>query len=283
MEGKVAIITESASNIPANLAAELDIYVLPLKLNWAGESLRDGLDITAAEVYERQTESDYFPQTNTFTPGEMFEVIDRLSDRYEALIAILLPNELTSSIEVANLVNDMEPALPLHIIDSRTAAMAQGFIVLEAARAAKSGSSVDDVLAKARGMIGRVHFLAAIQTLKYLHQSGRVNWAQAALSSALQITPIIGIRPGAAVIDSFGRPRTWGRACQRLLDLMRDDIDDKPVHIAVSHVRHQETAHQLAADIEEQFDTREIYINYLTPVMGAVSGPMVALSYYSDQ
>lgn len=161
--------------------------------------------------------------------------------------------------------------------------MAQGFIILETARAAKAGSSVNEVIAKAREMIGRVHLIADIQTLKYLHQSGRVNWAQALLSSALQITPIIGIRPSSALIDSFGRPRTWGRACQRLLEHMVNDVKGKPVHVAVSHVRHEETARQLAATIELQFEIREIYINHLTPVMGAVSGPMVALSYYCDE
>lgn len=96
MDNKVVIITESAANIPDQLAADLDICVLPLKLNWAGESLRDGIDITAEEVYKRQQESNYFPRTNTITPREMLEAVDQLSDRYTAAVAILLPNEFTS-------------------------------------------------------------------------------------------------------------------------------------------------------------------------------------------
>jgi DegV family protein with EDD domain len=283
MNNQVAIVTESASNLPGQLVEQYNISVLPLKLNWGDETLLDGVDISSEEVYRRQRDEDYFPKTNTFSPGELKLLIEDLAGWASEVLAILTSGKLTTSVQIANLVQTMELPVPLHVIDSRTAAMAQGFVVLEAARAAAEGLKIEKVLTIASNMAARVHFLGAIETLKYLHRMGRVSWPQAALGSVLKITPIIALRPGDGEISGISQPRTWNRACERLIKLMAQDIGDSPVHVAVSHVRHEESASEIAEEIQDQFDVEELYINHLTPVMGAASGPILALSYYGDE
>jgi DegV family protein with EDD domain len=261
------------------LVERYNISVLPLKLNWGDETLLDGVDISAEEIYRRQRDEDYLPQTNTFSPGELKLLIEDLAGRSSEVLAILISEKLTASVQNANLVQAMELPLPLHVIDSRTAAMAQGFVVLEAARAAAEGLSIGKVITRANNIVARVHFLGAIETLKYLHRMGRVSWPQAALGSALKITPIIALRPGDGVVTGISRPRSWNRACELLLKLMAQDVGDTPVHVAVSHVRHEKSASKFSEKIQDQFGVEELYINHLTPVMGAASGPILALSY----
>ncbi len=96
-------------------------------------------------------------------------------------MAIFLPHELSGTIEAAQMVKQIAPTLPLHIVDSCNAAMAEGFVVLEAARAAAAGATVDQVLARAREMIPRVQVMATIETLEYMRRGGRLGAASAFL------------------------------------------------------------------------------------------------------
>jgi len=171
----------------------------------------------------------------------------------------------------------------LHVVDSRTAAMAQGFIVLEAARAATAGATVEQVVARAQEMIPRVQVLAALETLEYLHRGGRIGTASAFLGSMLQMKPIVGIPPGHGTVVGIARPRTWRRAVARMVELMTEQVGDRPVYVAVSHGDHEEeAAAAVAEELQRRFDVRELYTTYFTPVMGAHTGPVLSVSFYAD-
>jgi DegV family protein with EDD domain len=279
---EIAVIAESSCNLPPELVQQFGIHILPLRLCWQGESLRDGLDISAEEVYRRQETEDYTPRTATISPGELLEAVNSLAGQAEAAVAVLLSSKLTSSVEVAHLVRAMDPAIPLHVVDSRTAAMAQGFVTLAAARAAREGAGVESVVQQAQAMIGRVHFFAVLDTLKYLRRLGRVSLPVALAASALQIKPLIALRPGHGQVSSAGRPRTWPRAQARMLDLVAREAAGRPMHAAVSHGNRPESAEEVAAKLRARCDVRELYINHLTPVMGAAAGPTVAITFYAD-
>lgn len=283
MMGKVAVIAESSCNLPAELIEAHGIHILPLRLCWQGEALRDGIDISAEEVYRRQEAEDYLPTTATINPAELLTLVNSLAGDADAAVAILLSQELTSSIGVANLVQGMDPAVPLHVIDSRTAAMAQGFVVLEAARAAEGGADVQTVIGRAEEIAGRVHFFAVLETLKYLRRLGRVSLPAALAASTLQMKPIIALLPGAGVVSSVARPRTWRKALKKLMALVDEEIGDRPVHAAVSHGNRLAAAESVAEQMQARFDVRELYVNHLTPVMGVAAGPVVAVAFYTEE
>lgn len=280
--GNIAIVTESASNIPPELAKEFNIHILPMTMVWQNEILRDGIDITPQEFYAKQRMGNFSPTTTAIAPGELLDLFRKLAAESEAIVAILLSAELTSTVEIAQMVHKMEPSLPLHIIDSQTAAMAQGFIVLEAARAAASGAAVEEVIATAEDMIGRVHLIAALETLKYLRRGGRIGGASAFMGSMLQLKPIIGIPPGQGKVIPFARPRTWNRAIEEMLESMADIVGDQQVHVAIIHGDRDEDADRLAKELTDRFDVCELYKSYLTPVMGAHAGPVLGVAFYVD-
>jgi DegV family protein with EDD domain len=217
------------------------------------------------------------------SPGELLELVNSLAGRYEVVVAVLLSSKLTSSVQVARLVQAMDPAVPLQVVDSRTAAMAQGFVTLAAARAAEDGADAQTVVREAEEMIGRVHFFAALETLKYLRRLGRVSLPLALAAGALQIKPLIALRPGEGEVSSAGRPRTWHKALDRMLALVAEEADGRPMHAAISHGNRPESAEEVAEKLRARFDVRELIINHLTPVMGAAAGPTVAITFYTDE
>lgn len=269
--------------MPPEVVQAYNIYILPLRLTWQGESLRDGVDITAEEVYRRQEIEDFMPKTSAINPEDFLELARVALGQAESVVAIMLSSKLTSSVNVARLVQELDPDLPLHVVDSHTAAMAQGFVVLEAARAAAAGESVEEVIARAEEIASRVHLVAALETLKYLHRLGRVGASVAQLGEVLRIKPVIAIRPGEGTVVSQVRPRTWHKALDSLVESMAETAGDGPSHAWVSHANHEEAAKSVANEIRRRFDPRELYFNHLTPVMGAVAGPAVAVAFYTGE
>ena len=127
-----------------------------------------------------------------------------------------------------------------------------------------------------------MQLLATLETLEYLRRGGRIGTAAAFLGSMLQMKPIVGIPPGHGTVVGIARPRTWRRAVKRMVELMAEQMDGQPVHVAISHGNRQEEAAGLAEELQHRFDVRELYITYFTPVMGAHAGPVLSVSFYAD-
>ena len=160
--------------------------------------------------------------------------------------------------------------------------MAQGFVVLEAARTAARGGTVDEVIARANEMVGRVHLIAILETLKYLRRGGRISSTAALMGSMLQLKPIISIPPGKGKVIPLGRPRTWSKAIDELLLSMAEITGDRPVYVAIIHGDREEKAAALALEIEKRFNVKEMFFSYLTPVMGAHAGPVLGVAFHAE-
>ena len=279
----VTVVTDSVANLPADVTEKYGIPIVPLRIVWDGEVFRDGVDITPQEFYVRLQEDKRMPTTSTIAPEELLQVLRPLAEEGKSIVAIFLAHELSATVDVAQKVQLLAPTLPLHVVDSRTAAMAEGFVVLEAARAAADGATVEQVVARAQAMIPRVHILGVVETLEYLRRGGRIGAAAAFLGSMLQMKPIVGIPPGHGSVIGVARPRTWKNAIEQMLELMGEEVGERPVHAAIGHGAREEEAHALAEALRQRFDVQELYITYFTPVMGVHTGPVLSVSFYADE
>lgn len=279
----VTVVTDSVANLPADVTEKYGIPIVPLRIVWDGEVFRDGVDITPQEFYVRLQEDKRMPTTSTIAPEELLQVLRPLAEEGKSIVAIFLAHELSATVDVAQKVQLLAPTLPLHVVDSRTAAMAEGFVVLEAARAAADGATVEQVVARAQAMIPRVHILGVVETLEYLRRGGRIGTAAAFLGSMLQMKPIVGIPPGHGSVIGVARPRTWKNAIEQMLELMGEEVGERPVHAAIGHGAREEEAHALAEALRQRFDVQELYITYFTPVMGVHTGPVLSVSFYADE
>jgi len=279
----VTVVTDSVANLPADVTEKYGIPIVPLRIVWDGEVFRDGVDITPQEFYVRLQEDKRMPTTSTIAPEELLQVLRPPAEEGKSIVAIFLAHELSATVDVAQKVQLLAPTLPLHVVDSRTAAMAEGFVVLEAARAAADGATVEQVVARAQEMIPRVHILGVVETLEYLRRGGRIGAAAAFLGSMLQMKPIVGIPPGHGSVIGVARPRTWKNAIEQMLELMGEEVGERPVHAAIGHGAREEEAHALAEALRQRFDVQELYITYFTPVMGVHTGPVLSVSFYADE
>ncbi len=224
----------------------------------------------------------HLPTTSIVSAGELLQFFHSLYKNSKEIVAIFLSHELSGAIEAAQMVKQMAPTLPLHIVDSRNAVIAEGFVVLETARAATAGATVDQVIARAKEMIPRVQVMATIETLEYMRRGGRLGAASALLGSMLQMKPIIGIPPGHGTVIAYAKPRTWKHGIERMVKLMAERVGGRPLHVEIGHGGHKDEAMALAEELRHRFDVRELYTVYFTPVMGAHTGPVLSLAFYAE-
>ena len=270
---RTVVVTDSNATVPADLARDLDIRIVPIVLAIDGYIFQDGVDITPADVYRLLRESQHLPTTSAPSIGDFLRVYAAASQEASAIVSIHLSPKLSATYSSATAASQMVDDVPIRVLNCRTAAMGQGFVAIEAARAAASGASLEAVVARAEEVAAKINLLATIGTLEYLHRGGRIGSAATLLGTMLQIKPVLRLSGGQ--VEVFARPRTKSRAVQVMLNHMADQVNNHPVRVAILHAGIPEEAEELRQRIAQQFNCDELYVTELTPVMGAHTGPGV--------
>jgi DegV family protein with EDD domain len=281
--GKVAVVTDSSACVPKEVVKQYGIHILPLILIFEDRSYRDGVDITSQEFYELLKKSKKVPTTSSPSPGEYFEVFREVAKQASGIFCITLPPHLSMSFDSATQAREMVraalPQVDINVFPSRSPALAQGFIAQAAARAAASGKDLSQVIQAAQDMMDRVNAIAMLDTLYYLAKGGRIPKAAAWAGSLFKIKPILDATGDVRLLE---RCRTRKRAMQRLLYIMRQRSEGKPICVNLMHANAPEEAERLKADILSRFDCLEFYVTDFTPVIGTHTGPgSIGLSFYT--
>jgi DegV family protein with EDD domain len=278
---RVVVVTDSSVTIPKNLVKELDIRIVPLLLTFRGQTFRDGVDITPGELYRWLRANKHIPTTSAPSVGDFVRVYATAAREASGIVSIHLPLSLSATYETARMASQLVDGPQIRIVDSQSVSMAQGFVVVEAARAAAAGADLDAVVARAKEVDAKVHFFAVLETLEYLHRGGRIGGAAALLGSVLQIKPILHLVDGR--VEPLAKPRTRRKAIRYMLQAMAEQVGNRPVHAAILQADAVQEAEALKQRVAEQFDCLELYVTEFTPVMGAHAGPgVLGLAFYVD-
>jgi DegV family protein with EDD domain len=277
----VAVVTDSVAMLPEQLAHDLDIRVVPIILNFGDRSYRDGVDISRSEFYEILRTHEELPTTAAPSVGDFVEVYEEALTAAESVVAVHVARRLTSVYRSAEMAAASLGKGRVRVVDSRSATMAQGFVALAAARAARAGADLETAASRAEEVRSKVRFFAFLETLEYLRRGGRVGAAAALMGNAIQIKPIVHIVDGQ--VAPLARPRTRRKATQAMLNIMAAEVADRPVHAAVLHADARTDADDLYERVTKGFNCLELHIAELTPVMGTHTGPgLLGLAYYVD-
>lgn len=269
---KVALITDSTAYIPKEIVKEYDITVAPQILIWNGDELRDDVDIKPEEFYQRLSKATVMPSTSQVTPSDFYKMFkDKVDAGYEVL-AVLISEKLSGTISSAVQAREMLPGAPVHIFDSRTTAMAMGFQVIEAAKLAKNGASLNECRAAAENASEHVGVVFAVDTLEFLHRGGRIGGAARFLGTAFKLKPILELVDGR--IEAIERVRTRGKSLERLLELVEERTKGKQnIHLATLHANAYTEACQLLDTAARKLNAVESILSEVSPVVGTHAGP----------
>lgn len=266
----VKIVTDSVCDLPSEVTKELGITIVPLNVRFGDAVYRDGIDMTAEEFYHRLQYDKILPVTSVPAPATFAEIYDRVAEETDEILAIILTSKLSGTYQVAvQSTALMKQKCRVEVIDSGTAVMAQGMVVITAARAAQAGANFDEVKDVTRRNLKRVDMRAAFDTLEYLRRGGRIGAAQAFLGSLLKINPIIMLRDG--VVQPAGRERSWGRVLEYLVKFVTSHAHIEEV--AIEDAMCPDDAELLAEKLSPYFPKERIFRSKTGPVIGTHTGP----------
>lgn len=267
-----AFVTDSTSYIPEQIQKQFDIHVAPQVLIWGEETLYDGLDIMPSQFYERLKTAEVMPTTSQVEIRAFEEIYGPLVQQGRPIISILVSDKLSGTIQSAEEAKKAFPDAKIEIVDSESVAMAMGFQVLAAARAAENGKSFEEVLEVARGARNTTGVVFMVDTLEFLHRGGRIGGAARLLGTAVKLKPILELQDG--VIETVDKVRTRSKAIARLLDLLEERIAGRTnLRLAMLHAAAEPEARELLQMAVDRFQPIEQVFSEVSPVVGAHAGP----------
>ncbi len=248
---KIAIVTDSDSSLPPELAGRYDIRQVPITIHFDGESYTTGVDIDDAALFEKVDRLNQLPTTSAPSPGAFSEAYESaFQDGADAVVCICVSSGVSATFASARTACENFPGRPVTVLDSQALSMGQGFMALAAAEAAREGATMEQVVARARDVGGRLHLYAVLSTLKYLALSGRVGKVAAGLANTLNIKPVLTVSDGK--LELLEKIRTRRKAVERMLELTRKSVDGGQVErAAVIHVNNPEGAAELREQLRK--------------------------------
>lgn len=270
----VRVVTDSTACLPADRLAELDIAVVPLRVQIGHRTAIDGVDVTSSEV-ARALRSKVAVSTSRPTPAEFAERFQQVLDSGAShVVSVHISSALSGTWESAVLAAQDFPHGVVRVVDSRNTAMGLGFAVLAAAEKARAGGSAAEVQGAATATVDATRTLFYVDTLEHLRRGGRIGTAAALFGTTLSVKPLLQLVEGQIV--PLEKVRTSAKALARLVELTVRAAGTRRVDLAVHHVASLDRAREVERLISEQLPALgESSITELGPVIGAHLGPGV--------
>lgn len=266
----VRVVTDSTSDIPADIRERLEITVVPLSVAFGDEVFRDGEDIDAATFYQRLTSAKELPRTSQPTVERFRAAYESVAGISTEIVSIHVSSRLSGTINAASIAREeMAHALHIDLIDSFNVSLGLGAVVIEAAEAAQAGGTLEEVGRVARATMDRVRWYAFLDTLEFLKRGGRIGRARALAGSILSIKPILTAQDGE--IAPFERIRTRPKAVERLYELALQDPLARRLFVASAD--NDAEADALVERLEPHMPHTEFVVAQFGPVIGVYTGP----------
>lgn len=279
---KVKIVTDSTACLSPELVTEHGISVVPLKVVFGKESYSDGVDITNEEFYQKLVQTKSAPSAMQPSTADFIRTYEKLTQDGHPVLSIHISGRLSDTIESAlgarkSVIGEIE------VVDSLSAAMGLGMMVLAGARCAAEGHSLSQVRDATETLVGRMNLLFAVDSPEYLHRGGLIGGAASMVDGLLHFKPIVSVKEGR--LEPLSRVRTKRRAIEHLMELMVSRVPkDAPVHAAILHAQAFDDAVVLEQQVRGVFYCREVHLSEVGPALATHVGPgAVGLAFYYDR
>lgn len=281
----VAIITDSISCLPPDMARQYEVRIVPINLYFGDKVYKDWVDITPTEAYEQFLKDPERFATSAPSPGECLEAYREVSKQAKDILFVTVSAKLSMVYESAQVAREQAknelPGATIEVMDSYTATAAEGFIALAGARAAEKGQNLSEVVRAAEEMRDKVSSIILLDTIRHVYRSGRIPKVASQAGSILNIRPLLTV---SRTVNFSGVVRSRERGIERMLRAMRDKVGQQPVHVAVMHAYALDEAERLKERISSEFNCRELWLSEFSPVMGYATGTgTLGIAFYGEE
>jgi DegV family protein with EDD domain len=268
---KIAILTDSGSDVPAEIAKELGIFVVPLQVIYKDRSYRDGVDIDAQTVYDRLTVE--VPTTSLPRGEDIADIFKQIQNEgYTHILAVVLSSGLSGTCNLLRLMAAEQPLI-MNVIDTKNIGIGSGLCVIKAARLVKEGMPWEALLEKMDEVIKKTKVFFVLNTLEYLQKGGRIGKVTALVGYVLDLKPIITCNEEGiytTVSKARGRKTSITRCMNLALEFARDATS---VTIAIAHGDAYEEMRNLHEIMHQRAPHAQLLIGQVSPALGVHTGP----------
>jgi DegV family protein with EDD domain len=269
--GRVAIVTDSASDFDPARAASLGISIVPLVVSFGSETFSAGLDLSREDFWQRvKTPGSPIATTAACSPGTFQLAYQKaFDDGAESIVSVHVADTLSGTIKAAQVAKASFGGRDIEIVDSMSASMGEGMLAELAVQMAANGASARDIAATLERRRADLQVYLALETLEFLKRGGRISGAQAAIGTLLSVKPIIEIKDGK--VETTERVRTRGKARERLIELFSARPIERLSILHTTDAAVEEFADQLVAAVG--IDRSKVTIDLVGPSVGPHLGP----------
>lgn len=268
---KIAIITDSGSDVSKELTQSLPLFVVPLQVIYNNRTYQDGVDIQPEEVYSKlsvEVPKTSLPQTET-----ILDLLEELKTKgYTHVIAVLLSSGLSGTFNLFRLLQESSP-LPLELIDTKNIGIASGLSAMQAAQWANEGLSVEEILHKTQALIPQTKVFFLLDTLKYLQLGGRIGKVAAVMGHVLDMKPIITCNEEGVYVTVA---KTKGRqlSLNKMLEMVQAYIGNHShFTLAIAQGDALNDAMRIKERLHLLYPNQTISIGSVSPALGVHTGP----------
>lgn len=265
----VTVVADSTGDIPDDIAAELGIVVVPLRINFGEQSYRDGVDLTNDQFIDKLVSSTALPTTSQPTVAEFLAAFQTQIDADRDVVCVTISSRLSGTWSAASTAAEQLDASRITVIDSGSLTMELGWIAIAAARSAATGADRAAVAAAAESARDRTSLFAVLKTLDYLYKGGRIGRMGQLVGSALGIKPIIVVREG--TLTPLERVRSWGKAVKRVTELV--EAEGECSDIIVLYASDREDADAICQHLRSTFPATNVILGRAGAVICTHAGP----------
>lgn len=271
MNEKIAIMTDSTSDIPKEIIEEYGIEVVPLRILYKDAEYKDQVEISSEEVYRRLTHE--IPSTSLPSPAEVLSLFERLKvEGFTHVLAIHISSGLSGTAQMIQNLSNQAEGLVIKVIDSKNISMGLGYTVIEAARKLAQNVNFDTLVAHAEKTLSKMKVYFVLETLEYLKKGGRIGKVAGTLGQILNLKPIITVNED-GVYTTHAKVRGRKQSINRLYNTIKEHLAKPMNNVAVCHGAAKEEAMELFERIKSVGNVGELLISHVSPVIGVHTGP----------
>ncbi|MCX7609953.1 MAG: DegV family protein [Anaerolineales bacterium] len=246
---RLAIITDTDSSLPLDLAQKYGITQVPIIIQFGNETFKDVYEINNEIIFPRIDREKKLPTTAAPAPGQFAEAFQAAFDAgAEEILCLNISSEMSATYASARQAAAMFPGKRIEVMDTRSLALGQGYMALAAAEVAAQGGSIEEAMAAAEDIRSRTYLFGALATLKYIAMSGRVSHLAAGMAGLLDIKPILSLQNGK--LSLLEKIRTQSKAWARTVELTVESAAGRHIEkMAILNVNCREAARQFEAQL----------------------------------